>query len=219
MKYIWKNCIYTFFKKNFKYLIIYYTFLCLYLLSTYIINGTININTLICCLGLNYDKNDSIINILMFLISFGFHLLITLQILDNKFSNNILSRMSILKWFFIKVFSIIIIQASLYLPFLIFITSTPKLIKYLLMSYIFYIFIELIFFYILIFGKKFKYIITLTIIIFILLGFIPIKAQLIEKNIFLIITAIISLLILCYILINYNFINIIELEENNENRS
>ena len=223
MKYIFKLNLYTFFKNNLKYLIIYHLILGLYFLSYYIINNTITLNDFIYSLGITYQKNDSILNTLIFFWQFGFHLFIILQIFDNNYISILLSRMTKIKYFFIKIFSIIIIQTIIYIPILIFglicKLSFLKIIKYTIISYIIYILIELIFFYILIFSKKYKYILTILAITLIITGIIPISIYQIEKYLIFIIITILCLLLLCYILINYNFINIIESEVQNENRS
>lgn len=214
MKYILRNSAYIIFKKNLKYILLYYIIITFYLFTYFLIDGNIKAETIIYVLGLNYETNETILDTIIFIFNIGIHFLILLFIINNnEMQNNILTRMSYTKYILSKISSLIIIQFLIYMPFLILISINLNIIKYILYSYILYLLLEIIYFYIATLKNTYRNILTIILIILIIIGLIPIKFYLIQNHIILISLSLIVLLILLYILSSKNVINIKELEE------
>lgn len=214
MKYILRNSAYIIFKKNLKYILPYYIIIIFYLFTYFLIDGNIKAETIIYVLGLNHGINETILDTIIFIFNIGIHFLILLFIINNnEMQNNILTRMSYTKYVLSKILSLIIIQFLIYMPFLILISINLNIIKYILYSYILYLLLEIIYFYIATLKNTYRNILTIILIILIITGLIPIKFYLIQNHIILISLSLIVLLILLYILTNKNVINIKKLEE------
>ncbi len=214
MKYILRNSAYIIFKKNLKYILLYYIIITFYLFTYFLIDGNIKMETIIYVLGLNHETNETILDTIIFIFNIGIHFLILLFIINNnEMQNNILTRMSYTKYILSKISSLIIIQFLIYMPFLILISINLNIIKYILYSYILYLLLEIIYFYIATLKNTYRNILTIILIILIIIGLIPIKFYLIQNHIILISLSLIVLLILLYILSSKNVINIKELEE------
>jgi hypothetical protein len=214
MKYILRNSAYIIFKKNLKYILLYYIIITFYLFTCFLIDGNIKAETIIYVLGLNHEINETILDTIIFIFNIGIHFLILLFIINNnEMQNNILTRMSYTKYTLSKISSLIIIQFLIYMPFLILISINLNIIKYILYSYILYLLLEIIYFYITTLKNTYRNILTIILIILIIIGLIPIKFYLIQNHIILISLSLIVLLILLYILSSKNVINIKELEE------
>lgn len=214
MKYILRNSAYIIFKKNLKYILLYYIIITFYLFTYFLIDGNIKAETIIYVLGLNHETNETILDTIIFIFNIGIHFLILLFIINNnEMQNNILTRMSYTKYILSKISSLIIIQFLIYMPFLILISINLNIIKYILYSYILYLLLEIIYFYIATLKNTYRNILTIILIILIIIGLIPIKFYLIQNYIILISLSLIVLLILLYILSSKNVINIKELEE------
>lgn len=214
MKYILRNSAYIIFKKNLKYILLYYIIITFYLFTYFLIDGNIKAETIIYVLGLNHETNETILDTIIFIFNIGIHFLILLFIINNnEMQNNILTRMSYTKYILSKISSLIIIQFLIYMPFLILISINLNIIKYILYSYILYLLLEIIYFYIATLKNTYRNILTIILIILIIIGLIPIKFYLIQNHIILISLSLIVLLILLYILSSKNVINIKELEE------
>lgn len=214
MKYILRNSAYIIFKKNLKYILLYYIIITFYLFTRFLIDGNIKAETIIYVLGLNHEINETILDTIIFIFNIGIHFLILLFIINNnEMQNNILTRMSYTKYTLSKISSLIIIQFLIYMPFLILISINLNIIKYILYSYILYLLLEIIYFYITTLKNTYRNILTIILIILIIIGLIPIKFYLIQNHIILISLSLIVLLILLYILSSKNVINIKELEE------
>ena len=202
MKYILRNSAYIIFKKNLKYILLYYIIITFYLFTYFLIDGNIKAETIIYVLGLNHETNETILDTIIFIFNIGIHFLILLFIINNnEMQNNILTRMSYTKYILSKISSLIIIRINL------------NIIKYILYSYILYLLLEIIYFYIATLKNTYRNILTIILIILIIIGLIPIKFYLIQNHIILISLSLIVLLILLYILSSKNVINIKELEE------
>ncbi len=224
MKYILINDILSFFKKYIKFIISFLVIIISVLFVQILVGCVIDIELLKNMVGLNANFDDGLFPMLMFLLNLGFHLVMIFQIFNNDIKNgeeNILLRMSLSKWIFSKLFSIIIlnniVRLIIYILSLFIISifginfSIAELIQCYLINIIYIHFIDSIFLVIYAITKKFP--ISLCVFVISLIFFINIifvDFEILKENKYIFIIATILMLYIFYLFVKKRIVNILE---------
>lgn len=222
MKYVIVNDICSFFYKYKLYVLIFLITILASVVVQKLVGVPLDQDLFLSSLGFRTSLDYGLMAFLLFVFNCGVRIFVVAQIFNNDVKNgleNIFLRMNLNKWINIKCFSIFLLNTIL--TFLLYISlmiifainniMLNTTLKYVFINIIFFSFVEYLFLLIYLIAKKFKWIIPIFIVVFLLCArFILVDVTVMIEKIIIFILTTLFILVLIKIITRKNFIQIFE---------